>query len=495
MGLTLSGLMASPSLALTRLTPGPDTDPIDWAHSSDLDDPSPFLQHGQMLLTTGRQFQSFDDADDYVQYVRRLSTARVVALGFGTEVVQSGAPPELIAACEAMGLPLVEVPYATPFIAVSKHIADARAAQSRQELEWALNAQDSISKAVLSSGGLAAAVRVAESVLGSEIAIVDPDGAGLEGHAPPTWLRERALDLLRRGSRARDQGEDREQFWIAQTLGRSRTLLGAMTFLRPVAVNAVEGSVLTMVAALVELALEHADDQRLGFRSISPLLFAMLRRGEPDAVASALRSHVMTLPREPLTIIAMPIAELGTGTRDSLERMSSAPEARVFPVEHDGMLVLIVESSTKGRVAARLSSERVRAGVGAAETWNDLDEGLRQASAALRGAGKGAILAFHDLRSGAILGLLEQAEVVEIAELRLAGLCRTADGRELLEQAVVWLDHNGSWERAAQDLVLHRHTLKQRMALLERETGLPLATFQGRAALWAMLVALDLMKP
>lgn len=495
MSLTLSGLTASPALRLTRLTPGPDTDPIDWAHSSDLDDPSPFLQHGQMLLTTGRQFQSFDDADDYMEYVRRLSAAGVVALGFGTEVVRSGAPHELIEACEAMGLPLVEVPYATPFIAISKHIADARAAQERQELEWALDAQDSISKAVLSSGGLAAAVRIAEAALGSEIAIVDPDGAGLEGHAPPTWLRERALDLLRRGRRARDQGEEREQFWIAQTLGRSGALLGAMTFLRPVAVSAVEGSVLTTVAALVELALEHADDQRVGFRSISPLLFAMLRRGEQDAVASALRSHAMALPREPLTIIAIPAEELGTGTRDSLERMSSAPGGRMFPVENDGMLLLIMESSTKGRVAARLASERVRAGVGTAETWNGLDDGVRRASAALRGAGEGAMLAFDDLRSGAVLGLLEQAEVAEIAELRLAGLRRTDDGRELLEQAVVWLNHNGSWERAAHDLVLHRHTLKQRMALLERETGLPLATFPGRASLWAMLVALDLIKP
>ncbi|WP_036302092.1 PucR family transcriptional regulator ligand-binding domain-containing protein, partial [Microbacterium sp. C448] len=101
--------------------------PIRWIHSSDLADPTPFLSEGLALLTTGTQFLDTDEADDasiYDEYVARLSARGVVALGFGTEVVREGIPDGLDAACRAHRMPLVEVPYRTPFIAVARANAE-----------------------------------------------------------------------------------------------------------------------------------------------------------------------------------------------------------------------------------------------------------------------------------------------------------------------------------------------------------------------------------
>ncbi|MDO9397269.1 MAG: PucR family transcriptional regulator ligand-binding domain-containing protein, partial [Herbiconiux sp.] len=227
MSVTVRDLVRHRPLGIGLLTSGFDDRPLNWSHASDLDDPSPFLEPGQLLLTTGRQFTAYGTAADYAAYVERLRGAGVVALGFGTEVLRDGTPAELVAACESAGLALVEVPYATPFIAVGRFIADRLAAEARERLEWALAAQEAISKAVLGSGGLAAAVRSASEALHGRVAVLDADGAVLEGGAP-AWLRTRALELLRRGNRARDHGDEEGGVWLVQTLGRSGRLLGAL---------------------------------------------------------------------------------------------------------------------------------------------------------------------------------------------------------------------------------------------------------------------------
>ena len=72
------------------------------------------------------------DAADDAGVVPRLCPAPaargVVGLGFGTEVVRAGIPPLLADACGSQRIPLFEVPYRTPFIAVARANAEAIAA-------------------------------------------------------------------------------------------------------------------------------------------------------------------------------------------------------------------------------------------------------------------------------------------------------------------------------------------------------------------------------
>ena len=96
--------------------------PVPWVHSSDLADPAPFLEPGQVLLTTGTQFGAdtgHDDPAGFDAYVARLREAGIAALGFGTEVVRS-TPELLVDACARHGLPLIEVPYRVPFIRIGR---------------------------------------------------------------------------------------------------------------------------------------------------------------------------------------------------------------------------------------------------------------------------------------------------------------------------------------------------------------------------------------
>jgi purine catabolism regulator len=490
MGISVSRLVEHPQLDLRPLTNYAGVD-VEWSHSTDLDDPTPFLEAGQMLLTTGRQFADYTEASQYRAYVDRLRSSGVVAIGFGTEVVTSGTPVELIAACEGAGMALVEVPYATPFIAVSKFIADEIAAEARRQLEWALAAEDAISKAVLGSGGLAAAVRTASEALDAGVGVLDAGGELLEGAAPAP-LRNRALDLLARGRRGRDEGSDETGSWMAQTLGRSGRLLGAVVVRRSSALSASEASVVTMLTALTELSLEHAEDQRLGFRPIARQLFRLLREGRRTAVEEALVQHPVRLPRAPFSVVAVRSPELPAATRDALERMAASRGHRLFAVEEGERFFLLADDSSRPGIESRLTGAGVRVGVSNEVGWEQLDDAVSQSVTALEAAADATIQTFSDLASTSVFGLLAESHVAAMARVRLAPLLGSPTGTERLRDACVWLRHNGAWDPAARELGLHRHTLKQRISELGDALALPLDDFGARAELWALLAAVDL---
>ena len=53
MPVTVADLLAQPGLGLQLLTTGAPVDrPLSWVHVSELADPAPFLEGGELLLTT-----------------------------------------------------------------------------------------------------------------------------------------------------------------------------------------------------------------------------------------------------------------------------------------------------------------------------------------------------------------------------------------------------------------------------------------------------------
>lgn len=189
MALWLSELLADPSLGAEVVAGHAGIDergPIRWAHSSELPDPTPWLEGGELLLTTGLGIK--DDAAVQRRFVEGLVARGVVALGFSTGVSLDRVPDELMAACEDLDLPLFIVPYEIPFIAVSRrvahHVFEERYATLRQSVD--------LHRAVLANlvgdagvpGVLATVAKampgialVAFDFAGCELGRADPDGA------------------------------------------------------------------------------------------------------------------------------------------------------------------------------------------------------------------------------------------------------------------------------------------------------------------------------
>src|ERR671917_599099 len=91
--------------------------PVRWVHISDLEDPTPFLSGGELLLTTG---MALTDADTQRRYVARLAGHGIAGLGLGTGFAHETVPEPLAAAAAAHRFALFEVPYELPFIALTE---------------------------------------------------------------------------------------------------------------------------------------------------------------------------------------------------------------------------------------------------------------------------------------------------------------------------------------------------------------------------------------
>ncbi|MDF3147179.1 PucR family transcriptional regulator ligand-binding domain-containing protein, partial [Streptomyces sp. T21Q-yed] len=120
----LSALLAREDLGLRQIAGPTDADAdghgdgngdtgtvIHWAHTSEMADPYPYLLGGELLLTAGVHIPEAAGSGTYFDdYVSRIVAAGGAALGFGLAPVHDTVPRALVAACDAYGLPLLEVP-------------------------------------------------------------------------------------------------------------------------------------------------------------------------------------------------------------------------------------------------------------------------------------------------------------------------------------------------------------------------------------------------
>src|SRR4051794_15183996 len=75
---------------------------VSWVHTSELDDPTPFLLGGELLLTTGQPFNRSGQVDPYVH---RLIEKGVAGLGFGVGLGFDSIPELLVEVAERLQLP------------------------------------------------------------------------------------------------------------------------------------------------------------------------------------------------------------------------------------------------------------------------------------------------------------------------------------------------------------------------------------------------------
>ena len=476
-----------------RLIAGDGATEVTWAHSSDLTDPTPFLEPGNLLLTTGSQFTARAGPEELADYVARLAHVGVAALGFGAEVVRE-TPVDLSAACQEHGLVAVEVPYRVPFLAVARHLAEARTKQAYARDLWALEAQRALSLAALRASRESAVLDELGRQLEAPVVLLDAGGAVVAEHGrrrlSPTELaavEDRAAPLLRSGRRTAATVDLPAGTVSLQTLGRGEELRGVLAVAPVTALDRAARSVVTVAIALVEFA---AADQARRWEVRQALDGQVLRlcTADRDAAQAVLEAAERRLPAPPLALVLARGVQPGDEVDQRLAGMAEKADGLVC-CRWQGHL-LVVTTRRRGQAWAEVLSATHTAVVRvAAPGWQGVPSALQRAAVALRDR------AFGDppgeVPESALWGLLSREELAPVAHQRLAVLGEGAPGREWRRLLAVWLRHNGAWEPAAAELGRHRHTLKGQVTTAGKLLGLDLRTFAGRAELWALLTAAE----
>jgi len=152
--LFLRKLLADPSLGLQLVAGATGLDrrgAVRWAHISEIPDPTPWLEGGELLLTTGLAIASSETLQR--RLVAGLDARGCPGVGFGLGVVCDDVPAALVDEAERRRLPLFTVPYEVPFLAVTKRVSSEIFDEHYAALRDAVDLQRSVLAAVLADAG------------------------------------------------------------------------------------------------------------------------------------------------------------------------------------------------------------------------------------------------------------------------------------------------------------------------------------------------------
>lgn len=505
---TINTLLHNTALNLRLVLPPPEGTaldaPVSWVHSSDLEDPTPFLDPGQLLLTDGTQFPISDaGAEAYGAYVRRLVKHGIRGLGFATQVIHGVLPAGLESACKEHGLPLLEVPDRTPFIAIIRFVADWLAREQNARSEWSLQAQRSIARAALRPDGLRSILAELERQLHSWVALFDAAGNHIlmpNNRPVPSDLLPAVEGAVRRaldqGSRSVTQLTVGGQEITLQTLGRRHSLRGVLVLGALEPLDPARTDIINSVIALASLALEQTRTLDTARRHLRSGVFEQLLSGGTDVAARTARQVWGRLPGEPVIVTVAQPPRQGQNLLEALELLADDHRGAVFYAQRGENVVVLANPVHQQKVEALLGRYGATAGTSARTDFPGLAQALREGERSLQRAGELSrpLVDFSEVAEGGMLGLLRREDAESVARRLIEPLVRhdQAEQAQLLPTVAAWLTNNCVWDRTARQLGVHRHTLRNRIDAAGSILGLNLDGLRDRFELFAALQFLDM---
>lgn len=501
--ITLAQLCDKTGNALRPLgtDPAPEVD-LAGVHISELNDPTPYLEGGELLLTTGIPLTG--DHKTRRDYVNRLSAHGVVALGLGLGAGTDEVPAGLEAACADARLTLLVVPEGIPFMYISRAYWDLVGKAEQADLAVSLSLQAALTQAATRPEAVAGVVKVLSKALGGWAAYLPADGSA-ETYWPPAkshvlpQLREETARLGLGGTQSSAtfplQGMDvieysivadrRTAGFLAVCAGRHLRKADRRLMLTGCMLLAVTAQREWQVARTNSILSRAATTLVLcGFVDAARLVAW-------DLIGSPLAERIQLLAIRGDNLEALSVSELAEQVSDMLTGESSARLREIIRRSRlramdDGMCYVILESLTdSGSADAVLNPIE--------STVSRRPGRPAQFAAALsRPMPLSQVpVSMGDLRRSCALAptghisvdqsLLDPRAVLWVAQL-------TAYHRaDLVEAVRSYLRHQGQWEAAARELKLHRNSLRHRIGLAAKLIDADLDDPDVSANLWLAL--------
>ncbi|XVX21101.1 PucR family transcriptional regulator [Actinomycetota bacterium] len=527
MPVTLDLLLDDAELGLHALAGDVEGVVVAWAHAIELEDPTAWLSGHELILTTGLRLPR--SRIEQAAYAARLHAAGVAGLAFGVGVRFREVPVALVEECSRLGLPLIEVPLATPFLAITQAVARAIADEQHAVLQTAVDFQHDLTVNAIASGLDGAAQTLARQLDGAVLVLDDLGRSVGRGQAPAGMLARVRSEVSRhrdgrRTSISVPTPSGVLQIQSVDTASHHRGWLAVQT---PTAPDAAQRLIVNQALAVMTLLLERPAELFAARRELGATVLDLMLGGPPEANhARRHLSHFGFRPDDDLVLAlvehpggdrsqARPVAEqLATQLDDSGHPHLIATELQSLPratsgresaftayglTGHPPILAVVVRAASARSDLAHLrgildrSAHEAVIGVSSPVRPSDLHRAVvtaRQAaaSAARRHRGTGW---FDRLTLEAVLDEpVLRGRIAALAEPSLGPLLTEGDD-ELLRSLRAFLEHNGTWDPAARSLGVHRHTLRARMAKVEQLTGLSLDVAQNRVVLLLALMTHD----
>lgn len=452
-----------------------------WAHVCELTDPLPWLEGGELVMTTGMAIP--EDAEAQTSYLARLTQAGAAGLAISRNL----RAPELTAAlaeeADRRQFPILLVSIEVPFVAIARIVITANQDAAHREMVRQLSVFDAMRSE--GDGDHAALFRRLEHVSGYDLFLSSPTGRALLPGVPE--FPDDRRDLLARPTETPAYVPG--GYVVSVPIGRrvGGYLLGLRSHeIEPGGLATLQH--IATIAALRRATLER--EREAARREGGERLNELLAGRRPDDLADRIPQSLRT---GQIVLHLVHAADLEEASSVVHHALSDAGWDHLLVAQHDMVLltgadaaVAEVLSSIRGVHAGRSREFRFGESIAVAE---------RQARVALNRARE------RDeelVDASAIAGELDWLPVDPTLRQgmveRVLGPIRDLEGppsERLIETLRVWLQSGQRTGVTAHRLGIHAHTLAYRLRRIEQLIGRDLSSPAVIVELW---LALELLR-
>lgn len=457
---------------------------ISGVHISELDDPTPYLEGGELLLTTGIPVSG--GAAKVQAYVRRLVERNIAALGLGLGAGVDEVPPALIDACAEAGLELLVVPDGTPFMNVSRAYWDLVGREGQADLAASLGTQTALARAATQPDALPSVVKALAQALGGWVAYLPADGGAEtlwpeDNHAIVGQLRREAsrLDMAVTHSASTFQIHGTDVVEYPVLVGRRTAGFLAIGAGRKL--TRTDRQVIMTVCVLLSLKAAQQQESDATAAALGSAVTKLLLTGHVDAGRALAPDLGIVVPSGAVRLLVV---------------HGEPADAAASPGTEPGMEARLRAATGWPEAGGALRSCRLRHAAGGL-SYYVLDAEYRDAGPPVSGAGNtpsdpydggeagnpvlAAVLSrpmplerVHDEAGqlAAMARALPAGQVVSAPEGALdpraqgwVAALRGYQRADLVGTVRAYLRHRGQWEGAARELGIHRNSLRHRMGI------------------------------
>ncbi len=142
---------------------------IRWVHTVSVPNAANWLHGGELVLTTMFNLPDADDAQ--CEFLRQLAAKGVVAVVITIGNMLDHIPDYLRGVGDELDLPLIELPYETPFVDIAKAINERISQENLDKFSRALTIQQRLTRLVLEGGGFQELAEMLADLVGHSISI------------------------------------------------------------------------------------------------------------------------------------------------------------------------------------------------------------------------------------------------------------------------------------------------------------------------------------
>ncbi|MET8427656.1 PucR family transcriptional regulator [Nocardia sp. NPDC004860] len=514
MALTVRRLTHQRDLGLSLVAGHENADRmIDWAHSIELADPSPWLSGGELVMTTGMRIGV--TAEEQFDYVSRLVQAGCVALALDTGTTVARMPDGIRQAGDTLGLPVLAVPPTTPFVAITRAVIQELTADQVRAVKRVVDQQEMLVRAALRSG-IQGVVSTLGHTLSSAVAVLDNDNRVLAVHGADAAARviahAQALNAVERsgpnrGRRASKVLVDDYGHYTAQSLPAVHGIYGYLCIGTDQPLSSADRLLATHAVSLISIEMgKPADVMDTEQRLRAAVTRSLLELGS-SLDPSTLRYFGFDGDSRVVAFVVTGIGPWSAAERRITMLLNNHGISFLMAPRDKGLVIIVSEDRAldlRQNVLQRLVKQLdhpVHGGVGLPVPVLDATASVGQAAAAAarsHTALHGHMIDFAELGTFSVLLGSQSREQLEVLESALAPLdaydATHAGTTTLSTTLVAYLEHNGQIEGAADAIGVHRHTLRNRLGKISELLARDLNQAHVRAELLIALSARELRR-